>query len=296
MKKGTKILLIIATILIVSGLIVCVTGAIMANSKNVELLCDKEEDGNAITTHDLTEFALTDCSINVDGVSVKIQGDCESTYVEFININRANYNFTVKNHKLTIKTINPFNFSDIWESYVYNIRENKGGFDGLRHYVFLSKYSDKKPQINIYLSKDTNLTDIAASVNNAGLYVNSIYKNINYTLNAKNGNLTVSKLYSSGSLTASCENGELNFIKANVSEIEFGAQNSPVTVNYNMQINYAVTCAGGTITVDDTDKGSMITELYPATTSASSAGKKAPNTIEGNISGADMIIKNSDNS
>ena len=292
MKTGTKVLLIIAGILIVSGLIVCVTGSIIANSTDVELLCNEVVDGDAITTEDLSEYSLTDCNLDIDGIPVKITGNCEKTYVEFINVNRANYNFTVKNHKLVIKTINPFSINDIWETYVYNIRENKGGFDGLRHYVFLPKYNDKKPQINIYLSADTAITSVFANVKNAGLFVNSVFNTgIDYNLNTKNGNLTVSSIYSKGTLRASCDNGNLKLIKANVAKTLFGTQNANVEISYNTQFNYAITCANGVITVDDKEHEPIIQELYPETTDTKDADKSAPNTIEGNVTGADVVIK-----
>ena len=75
MRPTSIIFIILAVILIVAGIVVGLVGGSMAKAADIQLLSETVDDeGNAITTHNLNEYSVTDFTIDIKNADVNIIG------------------------------------------------------------------------------------------------------------------------------------------------------------------------------------------------------------------------------
>ena len=217
MKPTSIIFLILAAILIVSGVVLCIIGGVMADSQGIELLCDSvDADGNEISTHDLAEYSLTDININIKDVDVNIIGQSVESYIEFKNVNYATYDFSINKKQLSLESVNPF---DVFS--IVKFRENKGGFAGLRHYLYLNKYKDDISEVNIYFMPGQSLEDVKINVKNGDVTVKNMGCDALYDINVTNGNVVFENTNTDNNVQAKVKKGNFTFDRSKAELIDF---------------------------------------------------------------------------
>ncbi len=287
MKPTSIIFLILAAILIVSGIIVCIIGGAVAGSDGVEILCDyTDADGNDITTHSLEEFSLTSINIDFKDANVNIIGQSVESYIEFKNINFAKYDFSINKKKLSLESISPFDVSSI-----IKFRENEGGFDGLRHYLHLNKYKNDISEVNIYLMPGQVIEDINITVKNGDITVKNMGNDPTYILTAKNGNVVFESTKTDSSVTVDVEKGNFTFNRSNAFSIDLNINNGNGKFIADRQFNYTCSCESGNIYLDDENIGDTAPGVYPETKAEESQEEViVPCIVNGKITSGDLVI------
>lgn len=289
MKPTSIIFIILSAILIFTGIVLCLVGGGMAKSEDTQLLCDRvDENGDAVSENDLLEYNITAYSINMKNVNVNIIGKSTKTYIEFKNINRVTYDFTVSNHKLNLSTINPFNPASL-----VKIRENGLGFDGLRHYLFLNKYKNKTPEVNIYLSPEQTVTDIKVRVTDGNITIKDMTANCTYDVGAKNGTVKFEETDTNQNISAKAVGGDFIYDSANAKSLEFEVENGHADFKTTKQYNYTIDCEHGKIYIDNENVGESFAGVYPETKQSGDKAQEVtlPDSVRGKITSGDMSLK-----
>lgn len=287
MKPRSIIFLILAAILIVSGIILCIIGSALSGSDGNEILCDyTDKEGNDITEHSLEEYSLASININLENANVIIAGQNVESKIEFKNMNFAKYDFSINKKKLSLESINPFNISSI-----IKFRENEGGFDGLRHYFHLNKYSDDISEVKIYLMPGQIIQDINITVKNGDIRIQNMGNDPTYNLVAKNGNVIFESTKTGGSISVDVEKGNFTFDRSNAFSIDLNVNNGNGKFIADRQFNYTCTCESGNIYLDDENVGDTEPGVYPETKSEENPDEViVPCTVNGKIISGDLMI------
>ncbi len=277
--------MILAAILIVSGVVVCIVGGSMTGKDN-PLLCDTvDAEGNEITTHSLAEFDITDIDIDIKNVEVNIIGQSSKNYIEFKNINAVTYDFAINKHKLELVSANPFNVSSM-----VKFRENEGGFGGLRHYLYLGRYKDKISQINIYLTAETSLNSIKTHVFDGDVTVKNMISDTEYDLSTVNGNVVYEGTSTASALAVNVKKGNFTFNSSDVKSLDFIVENGNGKFILNKQYNMSCRCESGKIYLDDESVDESYAGVYPEVTTQEGTEIVLPNPIKGKVSAGDLVI------
>ena len=292
MKPTSIIFIILAAILIVVGIIICAIGGFTAGADdNVQLLCDKvDEDKNDITTHSLTEFDVTDIDIDMKNVDVNIIGQSVESYIEFKNVNSATYNFVINDHKMTLDTVNPFDISSM-----VKFRENEGGFNGLRQYLFLNKYKKAVSEVNIYVMPGQDLSSIRINVEGGNINVKNMIADADYELNAAasgsvDGNVVFENTNTDGTLTVNVKNANFTFNSSSVKSLDFVVENGYGKFTLSKQYNISCQCESGKIFLDNENVGDSYVGPYPQKETVEGEEVVVPDQIRGKIISGDLEI------
>lgn len=290
MKATSIIFLILAAVLIVSGVIVCVVGGVMANAQDTELLCDiTDDEGNDLKVYSLQEYALSGYDISIKNADVNIIGQSLENYIEFKNINSVTYDLSINKKKLELNSVNPFNLSSI-----VKFRENEGGFDGLRHYLYLGKYKKSVSEINIYLMPDQIPDEINISVTNGDITVKNMSCDSIYNLEAHKGNVVFESSRTDENVTVKVENGNFTFDKSNAERLDFTVTNGNGEFVTDRQFNFLCQVSSGSIYLDDQNMGGeTLKGVYPKlSTEDTEEGTEVvlPCIVEGSVTSGDLVI------
>ncbi len=288
MKPTSVIFIIFAAILIVVGVVLCIVGGSMAhNSSDTQLLSEScDADGNDITTYDLAEYNLKKYSIKLEGVDVNIIGQSVSTYIEFKNVNRATYDFTINKEKLSLSRINPFDVTSI-----VKIRENESGFAGLRHYLYLNKYNKSASEVNIYISPDQSIEDFDITVIDGNISVKDMVVDSNYTFNCEKGNVTFEKNSTGGNVTFTGVDSSFKYNMSNAKKVDFNIENGSSEFVIEEQYNFSVGCESGNVYIDNEKIGDSYVGIYPENTESSDEElTEVPVLVSGKVTSGDFMI------
>lgn len=188
MKPTSIIFMIVAVVLILSGVVTCVVATNIAEKEGVMLFPEKEDSGNAVLKHNLDEMELIRLDILCDEADISIKGGAEESYIEIINYN-ANY------YKLGItgKTITFDETPDIMS--MLKFWENGTSFKGLRYIFRVSGDGrDKSKRINVYLKDDTALKIINVESEKGEVIISDLPFNASYSIKTGTSNVRLCNL------------------------------------------------------------------------------------------------------
>ncbi len=261
MKPTSVIFLILAAVLIVGGVVLCFVAGGLAAGSDVELFCDYvDENGNAVTEHDIAGKSVSSINIDLDSAVVNVIGGAEKSYIKVENFPDKAYEFWL--------TAGEINFRDtdalsIFSS--FRINESGFGFDGLRHYLALNKYKDKDSVINIYLAAAETITDINISVVNGEVNLSSLDVLSAIDIKVGDGKVALNNVKSDGKANVVGENATLSFDSCNIADT-IADVNQSGTINCTLAIQHIFTlnCASsGNVYLDSVKANAQYTGVYP---------------------------------
>lgn len=259
MKPTSIIFIILSAVLIVVGVITCVVSASSANSKGIELICDTvDKDGNAVTTDDLSEYDIINFEIKMKEVDINIIGGSESSYIEFVNLNPAIYNYKFNNGKLELENNNPF---DLLAG--FSIRGNSA-FSGLRSYLYLNKYEDVDSWINIYVKDSSAIEKFTLTLTDGEVTVKNIAVNSAYNLKVTGGNIKFENAESSRESNIIIKNGNLEYVSSALSKLNFEVNKGNADFKCSRQCRLDLSCNIGSINMAGENMGESIQDqIFP---------------------------------
>lgn len=262
MKPTSVIFLILAAILVIAGLVLCLVSGAMASGADIELFCDYvDENGNAVTEHDISGKSVSAIKIDLDSAIINIHGGSEKSYVKVENFPDKAYEFWLTAGELNFKDTHALS---IFSS--FRINESGFGFDGLRHYLALNKYEDKDNVIDIYLSAKDNITtlDIDVDEGEVNVYDLSVLTEIN--LNVNDGKINLVSVNSAGKANVTGNNATLSFDGCNIADTVANVkENGTINCNVILQHVFTLDCvSSGNVYLDSVKANAQYSGVYPA--------------------------------
>ncbi len=182
MRKKSKLLLLCGGIIIVLGLIVCVVGAIMANSSGDQLFAEKTEKGY-VYTYNFSGDEINKVSLDVSDASVNIIGGAKKSYIELCNFDENYYSFTMTNRIIQFKeSADLKGLLSFWE--------NGFTFKGMRYIFKLGGGSGEK-EVNIYLADGDYVKNFTVEVAKGEINVRDLSTATDYNMTTGGGSVTM---------------------------------------------------------------------------------------------------------
>ena len=297
MKPTSIIFLILSVVLLAVGIIICSVSAESADSKGIELICDEiDKDGNAITRDDLDAYNVTSFEINMKDVDINVIRTAKKSYIEFVNINPAVYDYKISNGTMELKTIKPFNI----KSFI-KLRENGSPFSGLRSYLYLDEYEDKAASVNIYITDTSNVGKMNVTLNNGSISVEETTVNCVYTLETKKGDISFKDMETKGKVKATVKGGDFYADSAYIEALDFTVTGGDAHLKLHRQCRFTkLECDTGIITIDgdeyiEIEKGMIFPKAERAELVTNSDGEEEvlryqPIDVAGKVYDGDIII------
>jgi|GEM_PF-3255134 len=262
MKPTSVIFLILAAVLIASGIVLCLVSGAIAAGADVELFCDYlDEEGNAVTEHDVAGKTITSLNIDLDSAVINIIGGSEKSFIKVQNFPDKAYEFWLTAGELNFKDTHALS---IFSS--FRINESGFGFDGLRHYLAVNKYEDKENVINIYLARTDNINTVNIKVNEGEINISNLNVGSEINLEVNNGSITLDGVESPGKADIKGENAIFTFNSCKISDTiadikESGTINCELVVQHVFTLNCA---SSGNVYLDSVKANAQYSGVYPS--------------------------------
>lgn len=204
MKLGSIVGIIIAAVLCVSGIVLCIVGAVCASGDGNELFMQIDGDGTHYTQEITSD--VTKLSLNCIDADIEFIGGADRSSIEFINFNPNKYSLSVTSNVITFNES-----SDI--SSLLDLGELTVSFKGLRYLLDFRNAGldrlDKK--IIVRLADDSRLKVVDIDADTCTLKADSLTLAGDILLDADDAVLDISDsaIASAFSITSSSLRGEL---------------------------------------------------------------------------------------
>ncbi len=182
MSRRTKVMLILGAVIMAAGFVICIAGAIFANSSGDQLFAAKTEEGKAYT-YTFSGEDINKIDIEATNASVNIYGGATESKIELINFNENLYSFNCSNRLITFKES-----PDI--SSVLRFWESGFTFKGMRYVLRLDRVSGDKV-INIYLTDMDYVKNFSISLAKGKIAVEDIETESDYNFTLADGAVTM---------------------------------------------------------------------------------------------------------
>lgn len=185
MRKRSKLLLLCGGIIIVLGLIVCVVGAIMANTSGDQLFATKTDKGY-VYTYSFSGDEINKVSLDVTDASVNIIGGAEKSCIELCNFDENYYSFTMTNRIIQFKESGDLKgLLSFWE--------NGFTFKGMRYIFKLGGGSGEK-EVNIYLADGDYVKNFTVEVDKGEINISDLSTLTDYNMTTGGGSVIMNNV------------------------------------------------------------------------------------------------------
>jgi len=198
-KKSFLICLIAAFLVMVIGMVICITAQNKAEAQNIDLFKDGfNEDGNMVVTYALDLVELTKINMIIPEADVEIIGCADSSRIELVNFHSKTYSASNKN--------GVFEFSDEFNiSSLLNLSKNDFSFNGIRSLFNLGRIFTDSKKVRIYLSGKDDV-DLSLSIEKGDVSLSNVEELKDIYIALEEGNVNADGIYSD-SATVSISKG-----------------------------------------------------------------------------------------
>lgn len=240
MKPASIISLIISVLLIIIGLVVCMTAQNMAKS-NGEYLFAEEVDGDYKQTVELSDTEITKIELIADDCTINIIGGSDRSCIEFVNFRENYYSLSTSNRILSFDEIpDVMSMLKFWE--------NGFSFKGMRYILnFKQKVDDEREKvINVYLDeKEIKIFDIKSA--KCTVNIQSMMTETDYNLDVDDLILNVKNVNTSSALNIGSE--KKSAVSAEVNITALGVNSLAVYAD-TLRFNAAVLRTTGSVNIN----------------------------------------------
>ena len=220
MKLGSIVGIVLAGILIVTGIIMCMIGSSSAKGENKELFMQIDDSG----THYIQDISseVTKLSVECKDADIKIIGGAERSFIEFNNFNPNKYSVNA--------TANVISFSESADiSSLLDLGDIGFSFKGLRYFLDPRNddFDEMKKSIIINLAADSSLKIIDIDAEHSTLTAESVNVSGDMILGIKNGSIEVKNCTAQSavsitgtSLKVNLESSTAKVLRSNIADCE----------------------------------------------------------------------------
>ncbi len=211
MKLGSKVGLILSSILILAGITMCIIGSVSASSSGQYLFTQVDENGTYYSQSISAD--TTKIKLNYENANIVIKGGAEKSQIEFSNFNPNLYTVAVSTNVITFTETPDFKS-------IMNIMENGFSFKGLRYILDPRNfdYDEYVKTITISVADDSNLKIIDVSAQNSNVIINNLKLSGDLNLSVQSGSIKLDTLStdSAVNITTNSAYTSINSSKSNI--------------------------------------------------------------------------------
>lgn len=257
MKKTSIIFLVIAVLLLVSGIVLRNKGIEKAEKNDQPLFKQTlTDEGDLIERFEYSPLTINKINVNLDkNTNVNIIGNAEKCYVEIVNYNALQYTVYPNNHTLTIE-------DDTISALMGRAEGGDISFNGVRDYIRNDKYNEQKC-INIYIATGAEVKIFDISILDGNVKIDNVPTVCDYTILMKEGNIETKNTPDLSLFKCKLDKGNVSVDKAKISNTDIDVKNGNVTFTTPIDLvyDYTVTSETGSIKYNDESyTGSYTTE------------------------------------
>ncbi len=221
MKPTSIVFLVISVLLILSGIILCITAENIAETDGY-VLFNQTEDGVSYRDYDFSGKPITKISLVVQNAEIYVYGGAEKSYIEFFNFREGLYTFSTAGTIIALDEI-----PDIESLLDFNTAFS---FGGIRQFLKRSNVSDGPRRVNIHLDDFTeNLKIIAIDAKNCSLNVDALSVHCDVAVTAEEQlNVTARDMHTFSALTLSAKNLSASLDNASLDTVILTAETGDV--------------------------------------------------------------------
>ena len=221
MKKASIIALIVAVVILLSGLICCVVGSSDAKKEGF-MLFPQTENGESVYTYDFTEREINRITIDATSAAkITLTRGGERSYIEIRNYNANYYRLNEENRAISFAEIDDvLSMFKFWEGFT---------FKGMR-YVFASGVDrNEAHSITVNLSESESVGSIMLRPKAGEITVDGFKGECDLTLSVGEGKIAVSSVSVGGSFVATASTGELVVDSLNALNVNLSSDDAEVS-------------------------------------------------------------------
>ena len=215
MKLSSWIFLVIAALMIVSGLFLCNYARSKAPSPEAIDGYTTSEDGQSFLELDYSEQRVTTISLNLKDCNVEIRGGSKDAKVELIGFKPNSYIGTVTNK--TIKVSNQISIMDY-----FSLDGSGVSFAGVWR-TLLSLTGDQKeetPEVIVYIPEDQAIKQFNLTFDNCNVNMVNLSGETEYSIVSNKSKIDINTLTAS-MVDASCDDTEISAITATIDHLTY---------------------------------------------------------------------------
>lgn len=244
MKRKSKLMLIVAAVLVGIGLITCLVGAGVSSAAGDQLFASSLEDGRGYR-YDFDGSEIDRIRLDVVDAEIRVIGGAEESYIELLHFNENLYSFSQSRSLISFKES-----PDI--SSILRFWESGFTFKGMRYILRLSPRNEQQA-INIYLTEEDYVKGLEIESETGNIFVQNIHTDTDYIFTMESGTVQMEDVTTGSALritstgTESCavtlENTTAHLFSLDLVEGEVQAE---ALSAYTSEINIA----HGSLTLD----------------------------------------------
>ena len=248
MKPASVIVLIIAAILVVSGIIMCLVGNSVAKKDNMELF-PKVRDGVPYLKQEFSANKISKIELDVNNVTVNVTGGDITSSIEFINYNPNLYTLDVTSQAISFDEIESIKS-------LFNIWENGFGFKGYRNLLNLNSLRAKgSKEINVHLGDGSLISSLVIKGKNVKINVENAQIKKEFKLIAENAEVNLLSFTAGAGISFECENLSALFDTTACGKLKIESDNTKLIARKSDLRQIDVTTDSGSV-----DIGNLVRE------------------------------------
>ena len=198
-RTASVVAVIVAAVLILSGIIVCAVGSAAAKSSGV-MIYPEDENGNSVYKYDFTEKNITKISVSVKDSDITVTHGGTSSYIEIRNFNANYYKLSTENNILSFSEIdNVASMFKFWE----------GGFSfkGMRYLFRFGDGGRGMKTVTVNIADTSMLKTVSVSEESGSFSLTGADVSADYILSLGKASADISGLSTTSVLSVSSSAG-----------------------------------------------------------------------------------------
>ncbi len=247
MKLSSWVFLVIAALMIVSGVFLCNYARAKAPSDEAIDGYTTSEDGLSYLELDYSEQRVATISLNLKDCNVEIRGGSKEAKVELIGFKPNSYIGAVTNK--TIRVSNQLSIMDY-----FSLDGSGVSFAGVWR-TLLSLTGDQKeetPEVIVYIPDDQAIKQFNLTFDNCNVNMVKLSGETEYSIVSNKSKIDVNTL-SASMVDASCDDTEINLINANIKHLTYDMAGGSFVANGMINEDIVISGKEGEINLIDAD-------------------------------------------
>ncbi len=256
MKPTSIIFLIFSIVLVIAGYGLCSMAETVAEKDNYDLFIQEQtEDGNLITTFPISADLVTKLDLSFTSTTINVISGSEEPRVELVNFPINTFTSSTASGVMSISDA-----TDLFT--LFNLTGKGTQFHGLRHYLNTANFKPGQRSVNVYLTADTALEELAITAVSSDIVVSGTQTVLSYKLTTDKGSITLNNVISADKADLSItQEGDVRIQYSSIASINATIEVgdcSFIAQQANVQ-TYSASTEIGAVFVDGNDVGMTYT-------------------------------------
>ncbi len=263
MKPTSIIFLAMSLILLFGGFMTCKVAESMAEKQGVKIYSqEKDENGDAVYTYNLSSEEITKLSLVFSNVDVKVHRTEKESYIKLTNFSTSSYSTSLSGNSVSVNgTVSAV-------STLIDFSGGGIGFKGLR-YLFLDEPdSSRTRSVDLYLSSDSAIKTVDIKSEKGNVILDSLDGKLDFFIDVSGADVILNNLKNTAVVNISATSGNVNVNSSVISSLTVTTESGDITVKSNglyseNDASYMLKSQEGSVVYNETDKGPSYHTVIP---------------------------------